>query len=99
MPLYDFRCSDCASERDVRASFADADTLELVCIACGGEMRKVLSRTINIGLVLTSDASPSTGRPHLPKRDTCSDGAVKLSRPNPFRADLPAPTTSEDHTA
>lgn len=61
-------------------------------------MRKVLSRSINISLVFTRDASPSTNRPPLPQRDTCSDGAVKLSRPNPFRHDLPTSTSSEDRT-
>jgi hypothetical protein len=71
-----------------------ADTLALICTACGGTMSKAISHTMAILIGAPNAASPSstprsgtTGRGH-----TCSDGVVKLTRSNPFAKDLPAHT-------
>jgi putative FmdB family regulatory protein len=91
MPLYDFRCVECRSEREVRASLAEADSVELVCVSCGGTMRRALSKAT--GLIIA--VSPSPARPsatpgarNLRRHD--DHGAVRLTQPNPFAADLPS---------
>lgn len=100
MPLYDFRCTDCAAEREVRASFAEASALQLVCTGCGGTMAKALSKSAPAALRSGTAAPP----PH-PRRGTrrgrartCEDGAVKLTRPNPLAARLPSHQSAEAET-
>ncbi|HEY3748063.1 MAG TPA: zinc ribbon domain-containing protein [Pseudonocardiaceae bacterium] len=84
MPLYDFRCTDCAGEREVVVPFERADSLELVCVDCGGSMTRTMSRSFAIVTGAAERATPSpTGKPRR-RGHTCSDGAVKLSRRNPF---------------
>ncbi|MDX6308879.1 MAG: hypothetical protein QOI06_1925 [Nocardioidaceae bacterium] len=41
MPIYEYACTDCAEELEVRQSFTDEALT--VCPACGGRLRKVLS--------------------------------------------------------
>jgi putative FmdB family regulatory protein len=94
MPLYDFRCADCAATREVRASFGEASTLELICTSCGGTMTRALSKTAP--LVLTSRAGPSARAGSKAKAPTCEDRAVRLIRPNPFSASLPRRNTAEE---
>ena len=87
MPLYDFRCADCTAEREVRASFAEAESLQLVCTGCGGTMARALSKTAPAVLTSRASASPPSSPSARPR--TCEDGAVRLTRPNPFAATLP----------
>jgi putative FmdB family regulatory protein len=97
MPLYDFRCADCAAIREVRASFAEAGELELICTSCGGTMMRALSKTAPVVLTSRASASPPphpSARPLAsaggrPRARTCEDGAVRLTRPNPLAAALP----------
>jgi putative FmdB family regulatory protein len=100
MPLYDFRCAECRAEQEVRASLAEADSLELVCVGCGGTMRRALSKAT--GVVIAVSPSPSvlpppatagggTGGRGARGRRACEHGAVRLTRPNPFGASLPRP--------
>jgi putative FmdB family regulatory protein len=95
MPLYDFRCAGCQDEREVRAAFGETESLQLICTNCGGTMKRILSRTAPIVLAGSGSASSS---PPLPiggrkKQRTCEDGAVHLTRPNPFARSLPAHDT------
>jgi len=104
MPLYDFRCADCTAEQEVHASFAEADGLELICTGCGGTMTRTLSKTAPA--VLTSRAGTPPPHPSLPggtppgrrktRARTCEDGAVRLTRPNPFAAALPRRSASQE---
>lgn len=93
MPLYDFRCADCATIREVRASFGEASGLELICTSCGGTMMRALSKTAPVVLISRASASPP---PHPARARTCEDGAVRLTRPNPFAAALPRRNTAEE---
>ena len=104
MPLYDFRCADCAVIREVRASFGEASALELICTSCGGTMARALSKTAPLVLTSRSGASPPphpAAGPSAPagskaRARTCEDGAVRLTRPNPFAAVLPRRNTAEE---
>lgn len=88
MPLYDFRCADCTAEREVLASMDESGSLELVCVDCGGPMTRTVNRTFTFvsGSAGSAPPSPPPARP----QHQCTDGAVKLSRPNPFKQSLPA---------
>jgi putative FmdB family regulatory protein len=97
MPLYDFRCAGCAETREVRAAFAEASTLELVCTSCGGAMTRVISKTAPAVQTFSASASPPHPRPPAgrARARTCEDGAVQLTRPNPFAAELPRRKAAE----
>jgi hypothetical protein len=90
MPLYDFCCVECAGEREVQAGLNQVGSLELICVGCGGVMKKALRKTATFVMSSTARSSPPPARPPLPRRDTCSDGAVKLTRANPFARSLPS---------
>lgn len=91
MPLYEFRCASCGATRDVKASFSEADTLVLVCTECGDAMSRVFSTGASVAVLVSGakeqgqlgGANRRRGRAHQ-----CNDGAVKLTRPNPFRNEL-----------
>ncbi|CAN5241037.1 hypothetical protein BH09ACT8_BH09ACT8_22770 [soil metagenome] len=87
MPLYDFRCADCASEREARVAVARAGDMELVCTACGGTMRKAISRTVAF-VTGAASASPQAPPRSALRRHSCSDSVVNLTRPNPFGQNL-----------
>ena len=90
MPTYDFRCGQCSARREVRASYEDATSVRLVCLACGGTMEKAFSASIHV-LTGSGQAPPSSSAARRPRRrrggDSC-DAAIRLSRPNPFRGDI-----------
>lgn len=98
MPIYDFRCADCPAEREVRAAFDRARSLELVCVDCGGTMRKVitLAPALLVGAAHTASPSREPERPRRRSARTCADGVVTLTRPNPFTSTLPRAGGRED---
>jgi hypothetical protein len=69
-------------------SYEQAVRLELVCVGCGGPVLKALTRSFTFTRKSSSDTAqpPSRSARH---GETCADGTVKLTRPNPFRQDLP----------
>ncbi|TCK21304.1 zinc ribbon domain-containing protein [Pseudonocardia endophytica] len=88
MPTYDFRCDACGATREVRARYETVAGLELVCVLCGGRMTKTFTATV--GLMTRSAAAPSPAPPRRKGRrggDSC-DAALKLTKPNPFAAEL-----------
>ncbi len=96
MPIYDFRCAECRAEREVRATYAVASQLELVCVVCGGAMTKTFTRSF---VVASTPSLPSAAGSATPsKRHTHADDVVKLTRPNPFKdalATMPGSTRGE----
>lgn len=90
MPEYEFRCRECGARTDVLAPYAVATELELVCVACGGTMAKDITRSfaISVGRGGGGEAA-ADGRPaHAHHHHHDTHGAVKLTRPNPFGADV-----------
>jgi putative FmdB family regulatory protein len=92
MPLYDFRCTDCAGEREVMVPFERADSLELVCVDCGGDMTRTMTKSFAVVAGAVERATPSQTAKARRRGHTCSDGAVKLSRKNPFARALSGST-------
>jgi len=87
VPSYDFRCRDCGVRRAVRAGWELARDLTLVCVACGGTMRKAFSPAVY--LVAGSGRNAPVAAPSRRRRggDSC-DAAVRLTRSNPFAGRL-----------
>jgi hypothetical protein len=89
MPLYDFRCSDCGSQREILTSYERSRWIELICLDCGGGMRVAPVLSVNVGALSASgveeaphpSAQAAKGCGHL---YACRCNAVKLTRPNPF---------------
>jgi len=96
MPLYDFRCAACGATRELHGSYTEISALTLICTACGGAMTKAPSRIG--GVVVRSLTSPSPSKSGAPKgqhdHDACR-ASVRLSRPNPFEAQLGAQKQAE----
>ncbi|MEW2547873.1 zinc ribbon domain-containing protein [Streptomyces sp. NPDC047002] len=92
MPRYDYRCADCGAVREVRAAVDEADSLELVCLGCGGPMAKVFTTAFTaVGLGRAPAPPPSAQSPKPAAGHTCSHGAVRLTAANPFAKALPSP--------
>ncbi|HEY4459318.1 MAG TPA: zinc ribbon domain-containing protein [Pseudonocardiaceae bacterium] len=96
MPRYDFRCIECAEQREVLVPFDQADSLELVCVDCGGDMIRAMTKSFAIVTGTAQRATPSPTGTGQRKGPTCSDGAVKLTRPNPFSGALPSMTDHQE---
>lgn len=100
MPIYDFRCGECAAIREIAVDFETSRGLELVCTVCGGTMQVAPVLKVNVlGLAVKDSPASSTalngvkacGHHHHCK---CS---IKLDRPNPFAEDIrKANSVSED---
>lgn len=43
MPMYEYQCEDCGRKFEVRQKFSDKPVSE--CVTCGGQARKMISRT------------------------------------------------------
>lgn len=92
MPEYEFVCHECGARTDVLAPYAVAADLELVCVTCGGTMAKGITRTFAISISrggareVDSDGRAAKKHDHHHHHDT--HGAVKLTRPNPFRSEI-----------
>jgi putative FmdB family regulatory protein len=49
MPLYDYGCHSCNSQKEVQHSMSDIGKIEVICDQCGTRMRKQLSMPTLIG--------------------------------------------------
>jgi len=59
MPLYDYGCPSCGSEKEVHHSISEIGKIEVVCDTCGGKMNKLLSAPSLIGF---DDVGRSVGK-------------------------------------
>lgn len=93
MPSYTFLCAGCEARKEVLASSALANQLELICTACGGNMRCApVLRLTRIGPATeTRRAARAKKEESLFKacghRYQCRCG-VRLTRENPFRPEI-----------
>lgn len=91
MPQYDFRCDRCDAVRGVLASYERSRALELICTECGGTMRVSPVLSVNIGAFFAERVEDNGKQMATAKSCghsyACRCGAVKLTRPNPFKAE------------
>lgn len=98
MPLYQFDCKTCGASRNVLADYAAVQSLELICIACGGVQTLKPVTAVNIlhsraGAATPASRSREAGNSAQRQGKACGHThhcrcAVKLTKPNPFRGDI-----------
>jgi len=49
MPLYDYGCPSCGSEKELQHSMSEIGKIEVLCDSCGTQMKKMLSAPTLIG--------------------------------------------------
>ena len=72
MPLYDYSCPACGTEKEVEHSMSEVGKVEILCDACGQTMKKKLSMPSLIGFddVGRSGRSKENGKEDTPKKET-----------------------------
>lgn len=82
MPIYDLRCTQCGTTQEV--ILLRGETEPSTCLACGGELRRQLSRFAVVGREGEArDAAQPVRGTSCGHTGACRC-AVKLDRPNPF---------------
>lgn len=94
MPKYTFCCTSCQASRDVGAPFDTAETLELMCYACGGDMIRAPVLTLNVIGAATERLRAEKKREERAyfakacgHNHACRCG-IKIDKPNPFREQI-----------
>jgi len=92
MPIYEFICADCATRRDVLVEYEAKKGLKLLCARCGGVMR---AAEVSGFTVITSSTAADKRPVHPQRAKACGHThacrcAIKLTRPNPFQAQVGA---------
>lgn len=96
MPVYTFGCKDCGSTREIMASHAKAEELELMCYGCGGDMTRAPVMTLNVigpAIQAKKNEKQQEERAYFAKacghKYACRCG-VKLKKENPFKQEIRA---------
>ncbi len=91
MPIYTFRCEHCNTTREAISSFATANELVFICVACGGDMTRASVTSVNIigpAIIARKVEKQQEERAYFAKacghNYACRCG-VKFSKPNPFK--------------
>ncbi len=81
MPTYQYRCTACGRDLEVVQKFTDAALTQ--CPECSGSLRKVFNA---VGVVFKGSGFYAT--------DNRTKGKVNAAKPEPAKADSPAPAAS-----
>jgi putative FmdB family regulatory protein len=98
MPIYEFRCSDCGKEFEVRQKFSDDPVTE--CIYCSGSVEKLISQSAFVlkgsGWYKTDYGPSSTSASAAPEK--CSEAAESSAKGEKSSScsDCPAAGTKND---
>jgi hypothetical protein len=93
MPLYTFVCAGCNASREVLTDLATAESLELLCVSCGGSVRKAPVLAVNVigPAIAAYKAANNAKSEELFKpcghKYQCRCG-IKLTKPNPFKQEI-----------
>ncbi|AFM28023.1 zinc ribbon domain-containing protein [Desulfomonile tiedjei] len=92
MPIYEFFCAECSASRDVLVDQRTKNELELLCVQCGGVMK---ASEVSMFSVVSSSRAANGKRIRPQGAKSCGHThacrcAVKLTRPNPFQAQVDA---------
>jgi len=101
MPIYDFHCTECDASRDVNVPIAERDSLDLLCHACGGEMKRNMAPLVMFGgnAKSSQDAQPGKAAKACGHTHHCRCNAIKLKRPNPLKQQVGAVNSSTSGNA
>ena len=74
MPLYDYGCPSCGTDREVQHSMNEIGKIEVMCDACGNQMKKLLSAPTLLGF-------DDVGR-SISKSDKANNSKKEASKPS-----------------
>lgn len=74
MPLYDYGCPSCGTDREVQHSMNEIGKIEVMCDACGNQMKKLLSAPTLLGF-------DDVGR-SISKSDKANNSKKETSKPS-----------------
>ena len=74
MPLYDYGCPSCGTDREVQHSMNEIGKIEVTCDACGNQMKKLLSAPTLLGF-------DDVGR-SISKNDKANNSKKEASKPS-----------------
>lgn len=74
MPLYDYGCPSCGTDREVQHSMNEIGKIEVTCDACGHQMKKLLSAPTLLGF-------DDVGR-SISKSDKANNSKKETSKPS-----------------
>ena len=86
MPLYDYGCRDCDTEKEVQHTVSEIGNIEVLCDVCGKPMKKLLSVPALIGF----DNIGRSGRR--------KDNDKNAKKTSPSKKESPTKTTSKADT-
>ena len=70
MPLYDYACPSCETEKEVHHSMSEIGKIEVICDSCGTQMKKMLSAPTLIGFDNVGRSIGKKDKSTDPKKDT-----------------------------
>jgi putative FmdB family regulatory protein len=82
MPLYDYRCKTCGNEIEVTQAYSDAPLK--VCSVCGGELRRVISKSTGVifrgsGFYVTDNRGNNPAAPKSTTNGSAKEGSATTS--------------------
>ena len=87
MPLYDYKCQECGTEKEVQHSMSEIGKIKIQCDACGQPMKKLLSAPTLIGF-------DSVGR-SMSKKEKSSASKDVVAKPTSDKKEAPKATTKK----
>ena len=74
MPLYEYGCPTCGTDREVQHPMSEIGKIEVMCDACGHQMKKLLSAPTLLGF-------DDVGR-SISKSDKANNSKKEISKPS-----------------
>ncbi len=72
MPLYDYGCSACGTEKEVQHPISEIGKVEVLCSNCGQKMKKLLSAPMLVGFDDVGRSVNKKDRDNKTKKGTTS---------------------------
>ena len=85
MPLYDYGCSECGTEKEVQHTVSEIGKIEVLCEKCGKPMKKLLSVPALIGFDNIGRSRSKKDKEESPKKDSVPK--AESPKKSPAKAD------------
>jgi putative FmdB family regulatory protein len=77
MPLYDYECSNCGTQKEVQHSVSEIGKIEVLCGECNKPMKKMLSIPTLIGFDSVGRSLSRKDKSEEPKKDATTKETSK----------------------
>lgn len=81
MPLYDYKCPSCGSEKEVQHMMSEIGKVEIICESCGTQMKKMLSAPTLIGFDDVGRSISKKDKTDNSKKESSKKTSAKKSTP------------------